>query len=76
MRKKKIKHSKFKSNVLLRTLQSIAIILIIISGFIYFKYWPTISSLYDNATIKVNIYPDARIKAPFHNKLVKEIIKW
>lgn len=27
-------------------------------------------------SIKVNIYPDARIKAPFHNKLVNEIINW
>lgn len=54
MRKKKINRSKFKSSILLKILQSIAIILIIISGFIYFKYWPTISSLYDNATTKVN----------------------
>lgn len=32
--------------------------------------------IYYLKSIKVNIYPDARIKAPFHNKLVKEIIKW
>lgn len=27
-------------------------------------------------SIKINIYPDARIKFPFRNKLIKEIIKW
>ncbi|GKU27376.1 transglycosylase domain-containing protein [Clostridium folliculivorans] len=54
MKNKKNKHSKFKSIILLRILYSTAIILTIISGFIYFKYWPTISSLYDDATTKVN----------------------
>lgn len=54
MGKKKINRSKFKSNLLLRILHFIIIILIIISGFIYFKYWPTISFLYNDATTKVN----------------------
>ena len=54
MKKKKINRSKFKSNILLRILQFIIILLIIISGFIYFKYWPTISFLYNDATTKVN----------------------
>lgn len=54
MKKKKINHSKRKSNIFLRILQSIIILLIILSGFIYFKYWPTISFLYNNATTKVN----------------------
>jgi 1,2-diacylglycerol 3-alpha-glucosyltransferase len=27
-------------------------------------------------SIKVNVYPDARIKVPFQNKLIKEIINW
>ncbi|GKX65873.1 transglycosylase domain-containing protein [Inconstantimicrobium mannanitabidum] len=54
MKSKKIKQSKFKNKILLRILQFVAITLIIISGFICFKYGPTISSLYDNATTKVN----------------------
>lgn len=37
-----------------RLFLSILILLIIFSGFIYFKYWPTITSLYKDATIKVN----------------------
>lgn len=32
--------------------------------------------IYYLKSIKVNIYPDARIKVPFYNKLVKEIINW
>ncbi|MDR3596224.1 biosynthetic peptidoglycan transglycosylase [Clostridium sp.] len=46
--------AKEKSNILLTILKFIIILLIIISGFIYFKYWPTISSLYSDATTKVN----------------------
>jgi membrane peptidoglycan carboxypeptidase len=46
--------AKEKSNILLTILRFIIILLIIISGFIYFKYWPTISSLYSDATTKVN----------------------
>jgi monofunctional glycosyltransferase len=54
MRNKNINSNKFKSNILLKILQFLILILIIISGFIYFKYWPTISSLYNDATTKVN----------------------
>lgn len=32
--------------------------------------------IYYLKSIKVKVYPDARIKLPFHNKLIKEIIKW
>lgn len=49
-----MKKKKKKRNVLIKTLRLIIILLIIISGFIYFKYWPTISSLYNDATTKVN----------------------
>jgi len=54
MKEKKISYTKFKSNILLRILQFIIILLVIISGYIYFKYWPTISLLYSDATTKVN----------------------
>lgn len=54
MKKKKIYCNKFKNNILLRILQFIIILLTIIGGFIYFKYWPTISLLYNDATTKVN----------------------
>jgi membrane peptidoglycan carboxypeptidase len=54
MKMKKINRNKFKSNIFLRILQFIIILLIIVSGFIYFKYWPTISLLYNDATTKVN----------------------
>jgi membrane peptidoglycan carboxypeptidase len=54
MRNEKINRNKFKSNILSRILQFIIILLIIIGCFIYLKYWPTISFLYDNATTKVN----------------------
>lgn len=32
--------------------------------------------IYYLKSIKINVYPDARIKVPFHNKLIKEVIKW
>lgn len=32
--------------------------------------------IYYLKSIKINIYPDVRIKVPFRNKFIKEIIKW
>lgn len=54
MKKDKINYHKFKNNIFLKVFKFIIILLIVISGFIYFKYGPTISSLYNNAAKKVN----------------------
>lgn len=54
MKKKKSKRNKFKNRIFSKILSFLIMILIIIIGFIYFKYWPTISFLYSDATTKVN----------------------
>lgn len=49
-----MKKKKRKLERLIKHLFSgILILLIVLSGFIYLKYWPTITSLYKDATIKV-----------------------
>jgi monofunctional glycosyltransferase len=50
MRKKKNKVNKLIKHIFL----SILSLLIIFSGFIYIKYWPTVTSLYKDATMQVN----------------------
>lgn len=56
MRKKraKLNRNKFKRKIFFKIIQFIIIFLIMISGFIYLKYWPTISALYIDATEKVD----------------------
>lgn len=54
MGERRINRSKLKRKILFRVLQYIIILLIIIIGVVYFKYGPTISSLYNDAAIKVN----------------------
>lgn len=54
MKKKKSNRNKFKNRIFPKILFFLIMILIVISGFIYFKYWPTISFLYNDATTKVN----------------------
>ncbi|AGX43865.1 transglycosylase domain-containing protein [Clostridium saccharobutylicum] len=54
MKKKKNNRNNFKNKTLSKVLHFLIIIIILISGFIYFKYWPTISFLYNDATKKVN----------------------
>ncbi|WP_017416318.1 glycosyltransferase family 4 protein [Clostridium tunisiense] len=36
----------------------------------------TEGDIYYLKSLKINVYPDARIKVPFYNKLIKEIIEW
>jgi membrane peptidoglycan carboxypeptidase len=43
-----------KNKLIKHIFLSILTLLIIFSGFIYIKYWPTVSSLYKDATIQVN----------------------
>jgi 1,2-diacylglycerol 3-alpha-glucosyltransferase len=35
-----------------------------------------VGDIYYLRSISIKIYPDARIKVPFHNKLINEIIEW
>ncbi|MFL0197480.1 transglycosylase domain-containing protein [Clostridium sp. WILCCON 0269] len=42
------------NNLFRRLFSSVLILIVIFSGFIYYKYWPTVKYLYNDATIKVN----------------------
>lgn len=54
MKKKKSNCNKFKNRIFLKILFFFIMILIVISGFIYFKYWFIILFLYNDVIIKVN----------------------